>query len=152
MKNHLLSFYKGEGGTTQFIKDIEYLRKGYGGRDMGVNYAIMKLMGGPQFLYRTRDIEDYLHRLGFVDDKKLDRYRNPYYVQGMGYDSGADGLYACLMVIAGNAIYNEYWAKRKRRFRWPVIVCYTFSLEISSIRLIMRLIATLQQRRRHTIG
>lgn len=91
-KRHILNCYKGKGGATAFVKEIDHYRTypdTYGQAYRAMNYVIQ----APDLLWRTVDVERYLHSIGLIDDRRIERF------------GGAWELYTALMKRDGIALW-----------------------------------------------
>ena len=110
MQRHVLSFYKGNGGTKALVDQMEHL---IDRRPDAYRYATPKtpyqagleMAKGGLFLVYNVDIMKFLHRLGFTDDKRLEKYSD-----------GAD-LYFPMCARACEEIYKEYMKKHPSALR-----------------------------------
>lgn len=112
MQRHVLSFYKGDGGRTALVDQIATLmreRSGNYERYPTAYSAGVRLFEGGTFLVYYDDIEKFLRRIGFTDQKRLDKYRN-------NYGEGAWGLYIVLCARACEEIYKDYMKKHPTAF------------------------------------
>lgn len=107
-QNHIKNFYKGEGGTTEFVRQISGYSKSW---KCSPYSAIARLVESSQFLFYDADIYRYLHSLGLKDDKKIEKYKFRYYCQGWNELYGAFGLYAALLARDGAKLYED-WVKK----------------------------------------
>ena len=111
-RRHILSFYKGKGGLTQFVGEINhYLKPGVRGWSTPEE-VMFNFWNGPFFLFKSYEIENYMKRLGFTDERRMERYENRY---GYGYD----GLYVMLLVREGAKMYRDYMEAHKGKVKSP---------------------------------
>ena len=112
-QNHIKRFYKGKGGMTAFVDEVEHYSKSWRCSPYSV---IAQLVNAPNFLWRTDDIYRYLHSLGLKDDKKIEKYKFTFYCMG-GYETyhGELGLYAALLARDGAKLYDDWVKKHPKR-------------------------------------
>lgn len=106
MQRHVLSFYKGMGGKTALVEQIVALMgKGpYDRRGRTPYQAGAYMAEGATFLVYTGDQRALLHRLGFTDDRRIDKFRN-------SFGDAEWGLYVAMCARACEEIYNDYMKK-----------------------------------------
>lgn len=114
MQRHVLSFYKGEGGRTALVDQIEALMR-RGKRGMYQEFPTARAAGaymteGGCFLCYNSDVEKFLHRLGFTDQARIDKFRN-------SYGEGAWALYVPMCAKACEEIYDDYMKKHPSALR-----------------------------------
>lgn len=105
-KNLLLKDWKGNGGVTGFVAQIDQMRTTSFKHTYTVQEAMREYINGAGPLMYNCEIRKWLHHIGFTDDAKLDKYRGV-------YGDGVGGLYLVLMMRAGTEIYQEYKSKHK---------------------------------------
>ena len=91
-QRHILSNYKGSGGLTGFVEDIDYLKKGHG---LTPERAIKRLIDGGTFLVYYTDVAKYLNRVGV-------KYKS---------NEDAWSKYNTMLSKDGAALYREYKKK-----------------------------------------
>ena len=103
-KRHILNEFKGQGGTTSFVKNVDHVRQAYGGRygplipykaiyEMYYSLGYGLVYNGP--------IRQYLHSIGLTNDSILDRDDGNYLFH----------LYASLMARDGAKLYEDIKSK-----------------------------------------
>ena len=112
IRRNILSFYKGKGGLTQFVGEVDhYLRPGVRGWSTPEE-VMYNFCQGPYFLFRSYEIEQFMKRLGFTDERRMEKYENRY---GYGYDA----LYFMLVVREGAKMYRDYMTAHKGKVKTP---------------------------------
>lgn len=100
----ILREFKGQGGATNFVKTVDYVRQAYAGRygPLTPYKAIYEMYHSLGYgLIYNGPIRQYLHSIGLTDDRRLDR------------DGGNDlfHIYASLMARDGAKLYDEIKSK-----------------------------------------
>lgn len=87
-KRHILNCYKGKGGATQFVEDVDNYVKNF---RVDPYHAILDYVcQAPDLLFYTSDIENYLVSLGFDKRRvKSENYDSWYYYTHMMARDGA---------------------------------------------------------------
>ena len=93
-KRHILNCYKGKGGATQFVKDIDHY-KTFPDTYRQPYKAMDYVLQAPDLLWRTADVERYLHSIGLIDDRRIEKF------------GGAWELYTALMKRDGAKLYED---------------------------------------------
>lgn len=92
-QRHIVSCYKGLGGLTGFVDQVDYLVRGH---HITPYAAIRMMVDGGDFLVYNIDVQKYLHRIGLT--KKLD-------------SSKAWDTYKSLLARDGAKLYASYKKK-----------------------------------------
>lgn len=107
-KRHILAQYKGKGGATAFVEDVDHYCKSF---KVTPYHAILKYVcEAPDLLFKTYDVENYLVSLGF------DRRR----VESENYDSWY--YYTHLMARDGAKLYEELKKKGVEKTKKAIAV------------------------------
>lgn len=100
----ILKEFKGQGGATGFVKEVDHIRQAYAGRygPLTPYKAIYEMYSSIGYgLVYNEPIRQYLHSIGLTDDKKLDR-DGGYYIFH---------IYASLMARDGAKLYESIKSK-----------------------------------------
>ena len=105
-KRHILNCYKGKGGATAFVNDVDHYCRNF---RVDPYHAILDYVcQAPDLLYKTTDIERYLISLGF--DKRR--------VESENYDSWY--YYTHMMARDGAKLYEDIKSKGVKATRKKV--------------------------------
>ena len=109
MQRHVISCYKGMGGKTALVEQLEALMRDRRYHPNAYSAGAYMAKSGC-FLIPTYKIEELLHRLGFTDQARIDKFRNH-------YGEGAWGLYIPMCAKACEEIYDDYMKKHPSALR-----------------------------------
>lgn len=93
---HIANQYRGDGGLTEFVRQVDMEKRHYG---MNPYNAVAQIASSGKFLTYTPDIVKYLATLGLTDQRRLEKYEwNGMY--------GPFALYVALMARDGAKLYE----------------------------------------------